>query len=481
MDFLKAMNYKDTTTLNNMPAHSTSGNSLVDFYFMAGSSRGFSEDQIIAYFLKSFDKYPIDTLRILFNIRDVRGGMGERRAFRAIFRYLSFYFPKVAMSILSLIPEYGRWDDVFYAFYTPIEKDALELIKKGLLIDKNGLCAKWIPREHKKNYKEIGKKIKHYLNLDRKSYRKLLSSLSKTVENYMCSNRWDQINYEHVPSVAFSRYGPAFARHDYNRFAEFLNRVKEGKAKINASVVFPHDLVRKILESRGHNIEAVNLQWKSLPDFVESNAKFLPICDVSGSMFGNIGGLKPIYVSVALSIYLAERNKSAFQNIVCTFSEKPQFIELPSRFTDDLHSKVNILKEAPWGMNTNLEAVFNLMLTHAKKYRVKPSDMPDYIIILSDMQFDQCVSKPSDTAYEMIRGMYEESGYKLPKVIFWNMASYGNFPVKFDQSGAILVSGLSPNIVKNFFKLILTPLDFVLEVSKNKRYDPVEESVRHLF
>ena len=480
MDFFSAMTYKDRKTLNDMPAHSTSGNALVDFYFMAGSSRNLSEDKIIAYFVNSFTQYPLETLKALFSIRDIRGGMGERRAFRVVFRYLVLNHPKIAKALLPLVPEYGRWDDVFVAFYSTIENDALELIKKALLVDKNGLCAKWVPREGKKYYPEIGKKIKHYLNVSRKHYRKILASLTNVVETKMCSNKWYRINYEQVPSVAFNKYSKAFSRHDPERFRKFLESVKSGKAKINASSVFPHDIVKNILHNRNYDIEATDLQWKNLPDYVKSDIKFLPVCDVSGSMFVKVKDFYPITASIALSIYLAERNKSAFKDIVCTFSQKPTFIKLPSTYLTRLADKVNILRKADWGQNTNLEAVFNLMLNHARKYNVSPEDMPEYILILSDMQFDACVKSPSDTAFEMIKRMYSESGYKMPKVIFWNLLSYDNIPVKFNENGVYLFSGFNPSIMKNLLGFALNPLDFVLEIINNARYDLVKTSVKHL-
>lgn len=470
MDFFSAMTNKDARTLNNMPAYSTTGHPLVDLFFSAGGSRNFEETRLVGLFSNALSAYPKESLILLFAIRDIRGGLGERRFFRVNLNYLAVTKPDLASKILYLVPEYGRWDDLFAVFGTTVENKALNLIANALRAG-DGLCAKWMPREGKKGFKEYGIKIVNYMGLTKKQYRKLLVGCTKVVETKMSKNLWGLIEYDKVPSTAFKNYSNAFKRHDEVRFNQFISKVESGQAVIHASVLFPHDLVKKYI-SNNNTAREVNAQWSNIPDFINSEAKFLPVCDVSGSMFSG-RKIQPIMASVGLSIYLAERNKSAFKDIICTFSQKPSFIKVSGSLTD----KITQLVRAGWALNTNIESVFDLMLNQAIKYNVPKEDMPDYIIILSDMQFDLCVKQPDNTAFEMIKSKYKHAGYKLPKVIFWNLNSYDNFPVRYNENGVLLVSGYSPNIIKFLFGFINNPLEFIYKVINNERYNKVRESL----
>ena len=459
----KAMTRNDTVTENGMPTNSTSSGAVVDLFYTMGACRGGFDNynKLINLFTKSLASDPMLTVLSMFYNRDIRGGQGERDTFRKMFDYLCKHRPDLAGRIIDLVPEYGRWDDIFVAFGTDMETLALNNIEYALLVEKNGLCAKWMPREGKKGFDPFGLRIMKHLGLTRKAYRKLLSGLSQTVENDMCANRWEAIKYSHVPSIAMHKYSKAFYKHTPEGFAKFILDVKSGKVSIKSATLYPHDLLRNIWMHTGVESYRIEEQWRALPDYVPEGNSFIPVCDVSGSMLGT-----PMDVSVALGIYLSERNKSVFKDGFITFSETPVLQHLKGRLSE----KARQLATSRWGMNTNLEAVFELILSKAIASRLSKEDLPKTIIILSDMQFDSCVRGASNSAMQMIRQKYTYYGYQIPNVVFWNLRDSEGVPVKYDESGTALVSGFSPSIMKNLLSNELTPEVVVKATLLSERY-----------
>jgi hypothetical protein len=465
--FSVAMTTNDTQTANGMAAHSTTNNACLDFFSVAGSARKMSEPELWELFQKSFGANPVSAFRNLFYTRDVTDGQGERETFRKLLKRISFDDRMNAnfRNNVQHIPTFGRWDDLFALFNTPLEQDALKTIAKGLFAE-NGLCGKWMPRKGPNALK-----IMNFLEMSPKNYRKLIVSLSQTVEQKMCSKKWEEINYSHVPSKASVRYQKAFGRNDTVRYVQYLQDLKSNKqsVKINAKAIHPHEILK------GTNFEIVEQQWKSLPDFMENSkgGRILPICDVSGSMYG-----LPMDVCLALGIYLSERNKGPFKDLVISFCGRPKFFDLSNLSLD---TKITSLRKMEWEMNTNLEAVFKLILKKAVEGNLSNDDMPDKLLILSDMQFDECVQNASQNAMEMIKEMYRSSGYKVPSVVFWNLkASVGKLtsPVKHNEIGAALVSGFSPSIMKSVLSGNLEQFDpmniFHETVTNNPRYQVIQ-------
>lgn len=484
--FFKAVTTNDVLTENDMPTNSTSSSRIVDLFFTLGASRNLSESDINLIFANAFHEVQDLALRNLFYNRDIRGGQGERRSFRAILKYLASTHPEIVSKNLHNIPFYGRWDDILVLLYTPVENEAIEFIATALRKG-DKLCAKWMPREGK-SQTEIAKHLMRKLGLTPKKYRKALAGNTDVIESKMCSNKWDEINYNHVPSVASHKYRCAFGKHDYERYTEWLKSLSkpETKNKIHAEAIFPHDVIRPYLKNMSlgggylgylgydfgpdikNNIKidpTIEAQWKALPNYVPEGKSFIPVCDVSGSMKG-----LPIEVCVALGIYLAERNKGPFSDGFITFSAKPKLQILPH---GTLLDKVNNLVNAGWDMNTNLEAVFKLILSKAMESKLAQEDMPKNILILSDMQFDECIISPSISAIQMIEGLYKIAGYKIPNIIFWNLRTSTGFPVKYDKSGTALVSGFSPSIMKTLLEGEMNPLKVVISTLMNERYDRV--------
>jgi hypothetical protein len=453
---------KGSLTANLAVTHATSLSNIVDMFFLAGGSRKMNEQDIITVWNRAFTEDEILAFKCLFWARDIRGGAGERRFFRIIWEHIQRVGPVQKVHDLEpLIPEYGRWDDVWAGLPT-LDKATAMWFHKQLTEEKDGLLAKWLPRKGK-----IFSSMARHLEMTPKELRKLLVELSDTVEQKMCAKEFEEINYAHVPSVAMNRYRKAFLRNDESRFNGYIDDVKSGKETIKAGAIFPHDIAVKCLNSdvQFGEKEAIVAQWDALPNYMEgSNERILPVCDVSGSMFQDIA----IAVSVGLGVYISERNEGLFKDAFLTFSGRPEMVYLQG----DLFQRMSALRTASWGYNTNIHATFGTLLDKAVENSLPEKEMPTKILIISDMEFDSC---GVNTNLEEIRRLYNEAGYKVPQLVFWNVRGrIGNSPALFDDQGTALVSGFSPAILKNILSgVITTPEMFVLDVLNTERYAPI--------
>jgi len=440
--FVTAIANQEARTANGMKARESTANKCVDLFYNIGASRGKNiVPAFTAAYVENFDL----ALRIAQWARDVRGGAGERELFRSILVHLEKTDPDAALALLKKVPEVGRWDDIF-VFTTPALKSAAYTMLGDALRARNGLAAKWTPRKGK-----IAAEVREFFGMSPKFYRKSLVALTKVVESQMCANDWDNINFNHVPSVAARNYKKAFGRHT-PKFAEYVAALVKGEAgvKVNANAIFPHDVLKGLINAYGRptlsktDLDHITAQWNALPNYV-GDASILPIVDVSGSMScpaGKSGSVTCMDISVSLGLYLADKNKGVFKDTFLTFSTKPQLMTLKG----DIVQKMNQMVKSDWDMSTNLHAAFEKILDVAVNGKAPQSDMPAMVLILSDMQFNQCV-KHDDSAMEMIERKFEAAGYTCPQVVFWNLNSSGNVPVAADKSGAALVSGFSPAIM----------------------------------
>ena len=475
MNLIDALQTRDTTSENGMTTNSSSLNHCVNLFFQIGAMRGMKKERLLAKVSKAFNEDPLTTIKIIFWARDVRGGAGERQIFRDCLSWLCDNRKEVLNNNIHLISEYGRWDDVLTLVGSQnCWYSALDLIKTALE-NKDGLCAKWMPRKGDK-----ANIIRRYLKLSPKKYRKLLVKLTNVVETKMCAKDWKSIEYSKLPSLASSRYQRAFMKNDEIRYEEYKDSLLDGKTKINASAVYPYDIIKSI--KHGGEKVVAQAQWESLPNYMEGiSERVLPVVDVSGSMetpAGNNGNVTCMDVSTSLGMYISERNEGVFKNAFITFSSKPQLQLLEGSLTD----KLNQLERADWGMNTDLQSTFKLILNQAVKHNVPVSEMPTKVLILSDMEFDQAISENWDdvsewnpTAQEMIKGMYEEAGYEMPGIVYWNIQSrQDNVPTRFDEMGTALVSGFSPSIMKTILSCEeLTPYKMMIETIGSTRYESI--------
>lgn len=483
--FFQSLTTKDLRTENGMPTHSSSGSFVVDFFYKMGGQRAGREPwgNLIGLFYAALGEDANLTVKALFNLRDPRGGMGERMSGRVLWNSLAKSHPRLVLELFRKIPEFGRWDDILCLLDTPVEEEVMKFILESLNKG-DKLCAKWMPRENK-SHGDIAIYLAERWGISRKEYRQRLAKISNTVEQQMCQNLWEDIIFKSVPSQAMRRYRKAFQKHQEDRFTAYLEAVKSGTETIKTATLSPVEIVHEYMSKGFRYDEVLELLWTNLPDTVPGNVRFLPIPDVSGSMNG-----KPMEVSLALGIYLAQRNKSIFKDGMITFSQTPTFVYLTGK---SLVDNLQITRKMTWGMNTNLEAVFELILSSAIKAKLSEDEMPTHLMIISDMQFDQAVRNDSGyntnaknrsysterrivkefspSVMEMIDKMYAEAGYKRPNIFFWNVSNSTGVPAKVDENGVGLISGFSPNLLTSVLSGDLNPINQVRVILNNGRYD----------
>ena len=460
---IKASN--KTKTTNGMKAKVSTKNTCVDLFFKAGAMRG---QNIIPLFAEAFEEEKIIALKIAMWLRDVRGGAGERQLFRDILQYLEINDKESAKVLVKKIPEVGRWDDGIVLETTELKQMYMGMIKDALN-NQDALCAKWMPRKG-----AFAIELREYLNYTPKFYRKTLVNLSKTVEQQMCANQWEDIDFGKVPSLSHIRNRNAFKRHTPTKYADYAQSLtgENPTGKINAEAIYPHDITTRLESASSTEASLLEVQWNTLPNYMD-NSKILPLVDVSGSMSRLVGGnsnLTCMDVAVALGLYVSDKAKGEFKDVVMTFSKYSKLNKLKGK----LKEKQKQCYGMDWGSNTNLENAFINLLKFAKEKKVKQNDMPEYILILSDMQFDHCVDTPNDSALKMIKTNYQVAGYEIPKIIFWNLNANDNVPVKFDKSGTALISGFSPAIMTAVLSNKLedfTPMSVMMEALSNPRYE----------
>lgn len=446
--FVSAVQNQSTRTANGMVARKSTASACVDLFFKIGASRGkdITKDFVAAY---AEDKEV--ALRIAQWVRDVRGGAGEREIFRQILKYLDKHDPDAAAKLLMKVPEIGRWDDIFVVESKDLKAKAFTMLGDALRA-KNGLAAKWTPRQG-----PLAVEIRNFFGMSPKFYRKSLVEMTKVVEQDMCAKKWDEINFSHVPSVAHSRYKKAFFRNteEYAKYVAELTKDPKDRSvnvKINSGAVFPYDVLKGVIGAYRSNYNATELgalqaQWDAMENFI-GDANVLPLVDVSGSMTCKAGGRNSksettcLDVAVSLGLYCADKNKGKFKDTFLTFSGTPELLHLKGNIVQ----KVKQMVDSNWGMNTNLVKAMDKILKTAVEGGVPQEEMPEVLLIMSDMQFDQC-ARFDDSAMQMIARKFEAAGYELPKIVFWNLNAADNVPAKFDASGVALVSGFSPTIM----------------------------------
>ena len=448
----------ETRTANGMKTFDSSKSALVDLFFSIGASRG---KDLSKEFVKAMKQDETLALRLLMWARDVRGGAGEREVVRKILLSLEKNYPEVLIRLLPHLAEFGRWDDMLI-FKTEAVKAAAFTLIGNALRERNGLAAKWMPRQG-----PLAAEIRAFFGMSPKFYRKSLVEMTKVVEQNMCANTWTEINYSHVPSLAAARYQKAFKKHDPAGYEAYKAKLSTGEAKVNAAAVYPYDVIKS--RRFGGDDKVIQAQWDSLPNYI-GDELVLPVVDVSGSMSTPVGGntnLRCIDVSVSLGLYLADKNKGPFKDMFLTFSEKTKLEVLKGNLID----KLNQLESSDWGMSTNLHGAFEAILKYAVKGKVSAKDMPKYILIMSDMEFNTC-TKYDDSAMQMIERQYSAAGYEVPNIVFWNLnARAGNVPVKYDKKGVALVSGFSPSIMTSILAAEdLDPASVMMQTLNSPRY-----------
>ena len=508
MGFMSAianeLNNETKLTENGAVGYRTTGKKLLDLNFAVASLRRASENEIINKFMDAYWEDPIVAIKWLFYARDCREGLGERKLFRTVLKHLAAEKPEITKKVIEFASEYGRWDDIWCLLETDLVDDVMTLVQKQLKEDFDNmtanksisLLAKWMPSinassEITKNYASIMCKK---LGDTPRNYRKFLSRMRKyldIVECKMSTKEWGAIDYEAVPSRANLIYNNAFLRNDEERRRAYLGALEKGEAKINAGTLFPHDIVHKYMAGHGywgnslksHDATLEGL-WKALPNTVKGAENTIVVADGSGSMTCNVGGgtgVTALEVANALAIYFAERASGEFKNKYITFSNRPQLVDFG--YAKSLHDKIDIALRHNEVADTNIEATFDLILKTAVNGRMAQEDMPKNVLIISDMEFNSAVGyrAPNATLFATIAKKYAMYGYKLPRLIFWNVNSRtGTIPVKENDLGVALVSGFSVNIVNMVMSNKLDPYECLLDVLNVERYQVIEDAIKNV-
>lgn len=468
---VKAINKEEnkTFTTNGDPAYKSTGDAVLDFYYFSGAARTVDDETIRTKFRAAIRDNEDWAVRSLLYARDIREGLGERRLTRIILGLLASEYPTVAKTLVPKIVEMGRWDDLL----SMIDGDAkvrnavFTAIDEALHSTNAGLVAKWMPRKGR-----VAARIRGYMGLSEKDWRKLLVSKTNVVETKMCAKEWEKIDYSSVPSVASGRYAKAFARHDLVGYQSYLQSVKTGKVnertgkveKINTEAIYPYNVY-------GMPADTAQVAWNNLKNFVGDHS-FFPLIDVSASMtwFKAAGNLDGLDIAASLACYLTERNKSVFKGLALGFTSAATWIK--DDVNAHIHDRLRNIRFSDVHGSTNLDAAMQAILDLAIKNKVKKRDLPDFLIVLSDMQFNPNESYGSKPASKRVTEAFKNAGYKTPTIIWWNLnSSYGTVPVKSNSDGMILASGFSAASMKSILSGEVTPLKIMLNTIMNQRYD----------
>lgn len=480
LEFLKQEADK-TYTENGAVTYRSTRSHCLDLFAAIGALRRESDQEIASRFLRAYAENADLAMKTLFYARDIRGGLGERRVFRAIYKWLADREPDSARKNIPHIPEYGRYDDLLALMGTPCESAAMDCIKTRLAADRAALeadqpvslLAKWLPSVNASNGETVrqAKRIARALGMNDAEYRRTLSALRaklRIIENDLREVDYT-FDYAKQPAKAMFKYRKAFMRHDGERYAAFMGRVAEGTERLHTGTLAPYEVIKPCVGGAMIDPEerrAIDATWNALEDFT-GGENALVVIDGSGSMYCG-GEPLPAEVALSLGIYYAQRNTGAFRNHFITFSQHPRLVEIKGR---DICEQVRYCRQFNEVANTNLQRVFELILNTAVKNRVPQEELPAKLYIISDMEFDCCVSDGSLTNFEYAQSLFARRGYRLPEVVFWNVASRNQQqPVRMNDAGVALVSGCSPRVFSMLKAGILSPYAFMLEVLGSERY-----------
>ncbi len=474
---LKALETEANRTLteNGGNAWKSTLSSCLDLFGTIGSMRRIKSDVIGNAVIRAFAENRDLALRTVFFGRDIRGGLGERRVFRIALRRLAKEYPRSIIKNIPLIPEYGRFDDLFALVLTPCEKAMFAFLSKQLEEDiaamqrgeSISLLAKWLPSVNasSKNTRVLAEYVRRRLGYSQKRWRKTLSALRSQLdllETHLCERDYT-FDYEKLPSKALFLYRAAFSRRDGERYSDYLRRVEEGRAALNASALMPYEIVRACTECCDEAV--LDATWKNLPDYTDDR-RALAVVDVSGSMYTN-SGVQPIDAAVSLGLYLADKTSGYFKDNLMIFSYDTKLLTLPK---GNICDKIRYIKSFDDCANTDIQQVFTTILRAAVKNDLPQSELPEVIYLLSDMEFDS-QEGTDKTAFESAASLYAEYGYKLPLIVFWCLENrIGQRPVTMHETGAVLVSGFDPVLFKQAMSLDIDPYSYMMGILGSERY-----------
>jgi hypothetical protein len=492
LNFLKKEANK-TYTENGAVTYVSTNSDCLDLFATIGALRSASDEEIIKRFVRAYAEDADLAMKMLFFARDIRGGLGERRVFKVILKYLAAAEPESVRKNIEHVAEYGRYDDLLALLDTPVEKKVMAYIEKTLKadieimksisFDQNketgegvSLLAKWLPSINASNKETVAnaKKIARAMNMTDAKYRKTLVALRaqiRIIENNLREKDYS-FDYEKQPSKALYKYRKAFIRNDQERYKAFVQKAEVNPSVMHTGTLTPYDVIAPVIRRKEiSEIErrAMNATWNALENYAGAENS-LVVVDGSGSMYWNDDPC-PAAVAQSLGIYFAQRNTGAFRNHFITFSANPRLIEIKGR---DIVEQVRYCMGFNECSNTNIEKTFDLILNTAVANRLSQADMPEKLYIISDMEFDCCARDSDVTNFENAKALFAEFGFKLPQIVFWNVNSRSTqHPVKVNDRGVALVSGCSPQIFSMLKEGDLEPYKFMMSVLTSERYEKI--------
>lgn len=478
----------------------STSDACLDLFARSGSLRQASHKEKTDLISRAYDENADSAMKLLFYTRDIRGGYGERDTFTEMLRWVADNYTNSAVKNIWAVLEFGRAKDLYSLIGTKAEdamwqfmKQQFELDLKNMKAGKSvSLLAKWLatPDASSERTAKLGKLTASKLGYNFKtmrSYKTNLRALRKYLnvpEVKMATGKWSEIEYSAIGSQCFRKHRNAFKRHDAERFESFMTALENHDTKVNTSTLTPVDIVHDYLaldkgaycardiKTPNRELEAL---WDNLEDFNKGNV--LVVCDTSGSMYSGVATVKPIEVALALTLYLSERNKGDLKNLFITFSEDPTIQKV---YGAKLYQRIESLTKARWGFSTNIEKAFKLILDTCLNNHVSPEDMPEALVVVSDMQINQATSIGySDdrlTLFDTMQKAFNAEGYKLPQLIFWNVnACSASFLAQKNTNGATLISGYSPIVFKQALDCIgKSPIDFMMQIVTSDRYKDIK-------
>ena len=482
-------------TENGDLAYKSTGSACLDFFSLCGGMRK-NLDDLDKLFAKAYAENPIIAIKILFYMRNIRGGLGERNSFRVLLKEFAKFYPGVARQILYAVPIYGRWDDLLVLLETPfIKDDVISFIRWQIGEDKKAmekgkevsLLGKWLPSINTSSKESVAsaKIIMAALGMKAVEYRKLCSALRKEIKILEDNLRRKDytFDYSKQPSQAMLRYKKAFMRNDEERYKSFLNKVveqaakiargeeipEEEKVKLNTKTLYPYQIVAPFMgywsvnELQPEQELPLEASWKALDRDV-FDSKTIVVRDGSASMYHGKDD-SPINIATSLALLFAEQLSGAYKNSFITFSSEPRLVQVPEN-ADTLKKKLNFISKFNDITNTDIGKVYRLILDVAKSGNVPKEEMIERILIISDMEFDCCSSEES--TFDFYKKKFEAAGYELPEIVFWNVeARDTHLPVTMNEEGVKLVSGASANIFADVVSgdlKVVTPYEFMLQM-----------------
>lgn len=475
MNFTDILNVKSTEdeTENGARCWNTTGSKVLDFFAIIGGMREANEGEIVRLYheARKEDKELAD--KIILWVGSIREGQGERRIRRILMKELAKVDPNKAARNFDTFVDYFRFDDLYAFEDTPIEKEMWSYLNEKLVADVKAmnsrqpitLLSKWLKsiNTSSEESRRLARKFCSINGWSEKSYRKTLAALRKysnVVETKMSARKWECIDFEKVPSRAMMRYSDSFAKHSPERWEDYKEQLRNGTAKINSSTLYPYDIFEK-MDELNVDLDLLQSQWDSLPNYFKEGRNILVMADVSGSMSG-----RPMNVSTSFALYCAQHNTGNYHNFCMTFTDRPRFFKFEEDEAID-SAYFRLTREV--GFNTNLEGALLEIYAIAKETH----DTPEALLIISDSEIDYFMSEGTcDSIIDKYVKKFAEIEVEFPKVIFWNVEARGqHYLDKMTNPYVGFVSGASATTFQDISNLLdYTPYESMIQILNRFNY-----------